>query len=251
MGTSVALFRDRLADLAVFVLRRLDHNERGRFEGHTRGLEGGRAEPDDLLETSLPLQFTAPVVPRPELRDRILRAIRAEPPRAARIIALRRRPPLSTALVTAGACAALALAVGVGALVGGGETMPMHERQSGVLERITTLASLGGGTAKATARITRVGAGRVIELRSSTLPKLRPSQYYELWFVGARDAWAAPERVSAGTFHPDSRGRVVARFLSAANPSELPVLAVTRESRDGDPAATAPDVLRPASMPGR
>jgi anti-sigma-K factor RskA len=126
-------------------------------------------------------------------------------------------------------------------------TVRAPQRQPGVLERETALAAVGGGVAKAAVRITRVGPGRIVELRSSTLAKLPASQYYELWFVGPGDAPGAPNRVSAGTFHPDSRGRVVARFFAAANPRKLPVIAVTREARDGNPAATLPDVLRSAS----
>ena len=48
---------------------------------------------------------------------------------------------------------------------------------------------------------------------------------------------------SAGAATPAHR-RVVARFFAAANPRKLPVLAVTREPRDGNPAPTLPDVLR-------
>jgi hypothetical protein len=77
-----------------------------------------------------------------------------------------------------------------------------------------------------------------------------PPPYYELWFVGPGDTPGAPNRVSAGTFHPDSRGRVVARFFAAANPRKLPVIAVTREPRDGNPAATLPDVLRSSPASG-
>ena len=47
----------------------------------------------------------------------------------------------------------------------------------------------------------------------------------------------------SGRGHAGHR-RVVARFFAAANPRKLPVLAVTREPRDGNPAPTLSDVLR-------
>jgi anti-sigma-K factor RskA len=255
----VVWLADRHAELAAFVLGRLDTAERRVFETHVSGCARCRAEAGDLLEAGELLRATAPLAPPPELRERIVAAVVADVP-GAPVVALPRRRPLRTAVLAAAACAALAVAVALGAALGSRETtrtvartetvtrtVRPPARQPGVLERHTTLAAVGGGGARATARITRVGAGRVVELRSATLPELPASQYYELWFVGPGDAPGAPNRVSAGTFHPDSRGRVIARFFAAANPRKLPVLAVTREPRDGNPAPTLPDVLRSSS----
>jgi anti-sigma-K factor RskA len=255
---------DRHADLGAYVLGRLEPHERSAFEAHLRWCPRCRAETGDLLEAGDLLRETAPVAPPPELRDRIMATIRAgAPPVPAPVAALPRKRVPRAAVLAVAACALLALAVALGAVVGGRETtrtvartqtvtrtVRAPNRQPGVLERKTTLATVGGGVAQATARITRVGPGRIVELRSSTLPKLPASEYYELWFVGAGDTSATPNRVSAGTFHPDSRGRVVARFFAAANPRKLPVLAVTREPRDGNPAPTLPDVLRSTSARG-
>jgi anti-sigma-K factor RskA len=253
----VVWLRDRHADLGAYVLGRLAPHERGAFEAHLRECPRCRAETGDLLEAGELLRGTAPVVPPPELRDRIMAAIRADAAPAAPGVVLPRRRVRRAAALAVAACVALALAVALGAVVGGRDTtrtvarthtvtrtVRAPDRQPGVLERNTTLAAIGGGVVRATARITRVGPGRIVELGSSTLPKLPASEYYELWFVGPGDAPGAPNRVSAGTFHPDSRGRVAARFFAAANPRKLPVLAVTREPRDGNPAPTLPDVLR-------
>lgn len=244
---------DLHVDLGAFLLGRLDDAEHETFEEHLRGCARCRAEAGALLEAGSLLQVTAPVAPPPELRDRVLEAIHRETPDDVAAVALPRRRPRRAAALAVAACAALGLAVGIGAAASGRHTtrtvtrtVRPADRQPGTLERSATLASLGDGGVEATVTITRVGTGRIVELRSTNLPKLAPSEFYELWFVAPGDAPAAPNRVSAGTFHPDSRGRVTARFLAAADPRKLPVLAVTREPRDGDPAPTTPDVLRSA-----
>ena len=251
---------DRHADLAAFVLDRLPLREREAFEEHLRGCPRCRAESGGLRDTVRLLHAGAPVAPPAALRARTLATVagHAQPTAAAAVVALPRRRRLRAAALAAAAAALLAIAVLLGAQLGGRETtrtvrvtvsVRAPDRQPGVLERRTTLAAVGGGGAKAAVRVTRVGPGRIVELRSSTLPILPASEYYELWFVGPGDAPGAPNRVSAGTFHPDSRGRVVARFFAAANPRKLPVIAVTREPRDGDPAATMPDVVRSSPAP--
>jgi anti-sigma-K factor RskA/putative zinc finger protein len=249
---------DRHADLGAFVLDRLGLHEREAFEEHLRQCPRCRDEARGLRETVGLLCASAPIPPPAALRARTLAAVGGEAPVAPVLVLPRRRSMRAGAIVAA--AAAVAVAVALGAELGGRETtrtvartetvtrtVRAPQRQPGVLERETALAAVGGGVAKAAVRITRVGPGRIVELRSSTLAKLPASQYYELWFVGPGDAPGAPNRVSAGTFHPDSRGRVVARFFAAANPRKLPVIAVTREARDGNPAATLPDVLRSAS----
>jgi hypothetical protein len=50
------------------------------------------------------------------------------------------------------------------------------------------------------------------------------------------DRPGAPERISAGTFHPDPEGRSDVRFAAAVDPQGYPELAVTRERGDGDPS---------------
>jgi hypothetical protein len=247
---------DRHADLGAFVLDRLAPREREAFEDHLRGCARCREESGGLREAANLLCATSPIPPPAALRARTLAAAGGDAP-AASVVALPRPRRMRSAVVVVAAAATLAIAVVLGAELGGRETartvartetvtrtVRAPERQRGALERKTVLTAVSGGAANAAVRITRVGPGRIIELRSSTLMKLPASEYYELWFVGPGDAPGAPSRVSAGTFHPDSRGRVVARFFAAANPRKLPVIAITREPRDGSPAATLPDVLR-------
>ena len=90
----------------------------------------------------------------------------------------------------------------------------------------------------------KTGIGRVIAFRSDSLPILPKGDYYELWFVGPGDSPARPNRISAGTFHPDEQGRSRVRFAAAVDPALYPVLSVTAEPGDGDPRATGPEVLR-------
>lgn len=79
----------------------------------------------------------------------------------------------------------------------------------------------------------------------ASLPGLdNKREFYELWFVGPGDSARDPNRVSAGTFHPDPQGRTAVRLAAAAVPRNYPVLSVTREPRNGDPRATGPEVLR-------
>ena len=83
--------------------------------------------------------------------------------------------------------------------------------------------------------------GRIITLRSDTLPAVPYEQYYELWFLsdGADATW-----VSAGTFHPDDQGNTVVVLHAAVDPSVAGEVRITREPRDGNPAPSDDLVAR-------
>ena len=138
----------------------------------------------------------------------------------------------------------MALAAGVllGTMLGGGD-----DGLPGVKEVEATLQAPGGATAEAT--VSKTGIGRVIDFRTGDLPILPKGEYYELWFVGPGDRPGRPDRISAGTFHPDEQGRSDVRFTAAVDPAEYPGLAVTAEPGDGDPAPSGPDVLRSSTSP--
>ena len=85
----------------------------------------------------------------------------------------------------------------------------------------------------------------MITLRTDELPILPKGEYYELWFVGPGDTPAAPNRISAGTFHLDENGRSSVNLAAAVDPALYPVLSVTAEPGDGDPA---PDGLGGAAL---
>ena len=75
--------------------------------------------------------------------------------------------------------------------------------------------------------------GRIVTLRSDTLPVVPYEQFYELWFLTEEggSTW-----VSAGTFHPDEEGDTVVVLHAAVDPSVVTDVRITREPRDGDPA---------------
>ena len=102
------------------------------------------------------------------------------------------------------------------------------------------------GVGQASAEVRKTGIGRVIRFRSDDLPILPKGEYYELWFVGPGDSRSRPNRISAGTFHPDEQGVSSVRFAAAVDPAQYPVLSVTAEPGDGNPARTGPEVLRSA-----
>jgi hypothetical protein len=140
----------------------------------------------------------------------------------------RQRLALATA---AGALASAALLLGVGT-----------STPTGALEFGAALVSPSG--AQATVEVRKTGIGRVIRFRTQDLSILPRGAYYELWFVGPGDAPGAPNRISAGTFHPDENGRSHVIFAAAVDPALYPLLSVTAEPGDGDPRATGPEVLR-------
>jgi hypothetical protein len=227
----------------------------------TRLLEGlGTDERAGLRQVAALLADAAPrATPPPELEDRTLAAVRAAAaaPLNGRVHPVAATPPTRPRrrwwlarrrLALAGGLAlALAAAAIGGALVDRDGGLP------GELELEATLrASDGGGSATATVRAT--GIGRVIEFRTDDLPVLPEGEYYELWFVGPGDRPRKPNRISAGTFHPDEDGRSLVRFAAAVDPAKYPRLAVTAEPGDGDPAPNGPDLLgsrpeAPSSQP--
>ncbi len=184
---------------------------------------------DELLRDMSPV-----VTPPPELRRRTLRAIASgsdsERP-AAR--PRRRRPAWHGAAAAVAAAAALALAF----VVVGGDEHPAPELRA-------TLQAPGQPNITARADIVKTGIGREIEFRTDALPILPTGEYYELWFVAPGDAPGRPKRISAGTFHPDARGRSHVRLTAAADPEKYPELSVTAEPGDGNPRPSGVEVLR-------
>ena len=209
-----------------------------------RLLEGLGAEERAALGHAAALLARAapPARPPSGLEERTLEAVRAAAgARGATSPGPRRRrrwwPSSRRLALSGGVAVALALATVAGAL------LDREAGPPGALELETTLREPGGG-GSATASVRATGIGRVIELRTDDLPILPEGEYYELWFVGPGDRPGNPNRISAGTFHPDRDGRSRVRFAAAADPAKYRQLAVTAEPGDGDPAPTGPDVLR-------
>ena len=123
-------------------------------------------------------------------------------------------------------------------------TTPAGQTKDGVIEFAGRLRAPASGRAVATAVVTKIGIGRVIVLRSETLPILAKGEFYAVWFVGPGDSASSPNRISAGTFHPDVQGRTDVTLTAAVDPAKFPVLEVTAEPVSGDPAPQGDVVLR-------
>ncbi|HEV2767751.1 MAG TPA: anti-sigma factor [Acidimicrobiales bacterium] len=203
------------------------------------------ATDDDLLDQ---LRTALRPEPRPIDDERVqaLRAAVAE--RASSGLAVRPTPVRRLPRRTIGPIAALAAAVAAFVLGGTllrGSDEPGREDllAKGIIEFETTLqAPDGDATAEVTGVLT--GIGRVVQLRTDDLAILPKGEFYEVWFVGPGDTPRSPNRISAGTFHPDEQGRSRVDLTAAVNPELYPELSVTAEPGDGDPLPGGPEVLR-------
>jgi len=111
------------------------------------------------------------------------------------------------------------------------------DRPSGELEVSGQLAAAPGG-GSASVEVREIGIGRVIDLESDDLAILPKGEYYELWFVGPGDSPSDPNRISAGTFHPDVDGNSDVELKAAVDPVLFPVIEITAEPADGDPVSS-------------
>ena len=253
--------------LGAYLLGRLDPAETAAFRHHLAGCERCRGEEASLAEVATLLQRTSPVAPPEGLEARMLAAVAAAA-RVATATPSRSGPDAPTGLFAPkddalagrrhrtlrGVGAGLAVAAGLALafLLGTGtasdttttvaqvKTVP-DTSLPGSEEKAATLRG-DGGEAQAVVNVT--GPGRVVSVKSTSVARIPKGTYYELWFVGPRDTPDAPNRVSAGTWHPDKRGVTDVRFLIAADPAKFPDIEVTREPPDGDPAPSGRVVLR-------
>jgi hypothetical protein len=181
-----------------------------------------------------------------ELSDRLALVLDIAPPEppADRIAALRARAEASRRQDRR-AVPWFAVAAAIVALVGGVVVVrSVANDNSGAVEFAGTMAGPGGEQAPADLRVVATGIGRVIDLDTEALPILPTGELYEVWFVGPGDTPESPNRISAGTFHPDQTGRSDVQLTAAVDPSLFPIVEVTAEPGDGDPRATGPVVLR-------
>jgi anti-sigma-K factor RskA len=112
----------------------------------------------------------------------------------------------------------------------------------GIAEFSEKLDLAGGGAVFVAGR--RTGIGRIVDIETDDLSILPVGEFYEVWFVAADDVPGAPNRISAGTFHPDNNGRTDISLTAAVDPTKFPILAITAEPADGNPAASANEVTR-------
>lgn len=89
--------------------------------------------------------------------------------------------------------------------------------------------------------VVEAGIGRVVRVDTTALPVLPAGGLYQVWFVDADDP---ARRVTAGTFHPFADGTTQVRLAAAVDPVRYPVLEITVEPGDGDPAPSGEVVVR-------
>ncbi len=256
--------------LEAYVLGALDPDDRARFEEHLPDCDLCRADLSahirmvDLLTYSLP-----PERPPAGARERVLLRIHAErdgppasprvPPAGALAAALEPvpttqvRPPARPARVMLSSllwAAALAVMLGIGALVGGwGITGPHASPDVELLARLpggSILPLVGTGAPTASARLFVVSSGSRAELVVDALPALPAGRIYQLWFAEP----GQPIR-TGGVFNVNSQGDGLTRVTIPAPLERVTAVAVTQEPAPGSPGPTGIHLLdwTPAGPP--
>ncbi|HEX6745623.1 MAG TPA: anti-sigma factor [Solirubrobacteraceae bacterium] len=151
---------------------------------------------------------------------------RRAPRRGRFAAALVRRP----AFAAAAALVLVVLGTALVALLAGGDGSPGAGRE-------VALAAVGDGPrgAHAAARL----RATTMQLTVSGLPRVGAGGFYEVWMM--RDA---THLVALGSFRVGADGRAHVELPVTASPRRFPVLDVSREAADGDPAHSGHSVLR-------
>jgi anti-sigma-K factor RskA len=245
-------------EVAAYLLGKLEADEAEAFQGHLAGCPDCRRQVEELGGLPELLATATPAIPLPDpLRDRTLAAVRRAAARAEPAPAATAPAPAAEAatgaaeapapsprswwrrrrVVVAVAAAALVAALAVpGALLLGGD--------GGEVTRLTLVAVEGGG-GRGQVTVTETAAGRSFDVRIQGLRPPPPGSLYELWAVHPDDTLERPQRVSLGTFTTGTDGSARLTAFTAAPADRFPVVGVTLEPVDGDPARTGPRVLVP------
>ena len=137
---------------------------------------------------------------------------------------------LRPALAAAAVLALVVLGTAVGALIAGGDGRPAP----GARWRSRPWATARRG-AHADARL----RASTMRLTVSGLPRVGAGGFYEVWMM--RDAG---HLVALGSFRVGADGRARVDLPVTASPRRFPVLDISREPADGDPAHSGHSVLR-------
>jgi anti-sigma-K factor RskA len=246
-------------EVAVYLLGKLEADEAAAFEAHLAGCPDCRRQLEEFRSLPELLATATPAIPLPDaLRDRTLAAVRqaatrAEPAPAAPAAAPAVEAPAPAApapvlpgrpwwrrrwLVIAVAAAALVAALAVpGALLLFGD-------DGGEVTRLTLVAA-EGASGRGQVTVTQTAAGRTFDVRIQGLRPPPLGSLYELWAVHPNDTLERPQRVSLGTFTTGADGSAHLTAFTAAPANRFPVVGVTQEPVDGNPARTGPRTLIP------
>lgn len=242
--------------LGAYLTDSLSGDELRSFEAHLEGCSFCRREVAELIPVAGTLaSLAAPFDPPPDLNARVMAAVdvaaKAEgssgsfagetlrPERGRGSIAS--RMPGWPRLAGAGLAGALALAAAfvIGVSIAGNESEETVKR--GVVEVDATIGS-ADGSVEGMLLVTAFDSGRRISFETDDLPILPKGDYYEMWFVGPGDSPSDPNRVSAGTFHPNTEGVSDVILHAAVDPALLPRVEVTKEPGNGKPGVDGPVV---------
>jgi len=211
-------------DRAGYVLGSLDEREAQAFDERLTGCAACRAEVAELSPLPALLEQATPAVERPfGMRHRTLAAVE-------KAASQRRRGHALSASAIGAAAALILLAVVVS---GPWRSDPF----------VVALVPPDGGRQSGVAEITRAPEGLRIAMRFADLPATPRGMHYECWYVGTDDSVQTPQRVTGGTFVTDG-GEVTVTMFSAADPDVYPMIDVTLEPDDGNPARRGEVVLR-------
>lgn len=216
-------------DVAGWLLGALDPEEAAAFEAHLADCAECRAEVEQLRGTVNLLSTAADDVDAPPLlADRTTSAVRAAARRR------RRRNWTVRALVAAALVALLSL---------GG--VALFDRSSPAAQSFTfALSSPRSGPANGTASAQKTNRGWQVHLSLHRLAASGSSTFYACWYVNpAKDSPERPFRVSAGTFKVPDSGDADVRMWSSASPAAFPVMQITLQAANGNPAPSQDVVL--------
>jgi anti-sigma-K factor RskA len=213
---------DRFEELlGPYLLDQLTAEEENELERHLEGCHRCRDELERVRQTHALLGELAASEPPPELKGRVLAHARGEA--SARFgRGWKLWVPAAAALLVAGI-------LGIGLLVA-----ITGDSSSGVPLTATALAPGASGELRGE----KVGENLRVELEVEDLPELRKHEYYEMWY-----ATEDGERISCGTFRAQPEGPTTVNLSAPALAISYPVIEVTRESDDGDPAASGKKIL--------
>lgn len=153
-------------------------------------------------------------------------------------------PPLGLA-GGALACVGAGLVIGAAAFQGSDGVTPSPKTQAAgpttALSRFVSLERLADApaTAMAVASVFKSADGDSIDVRVSGLPKVDRGTYYELWALGTKG-----RMVSLGTIAVDESGRGEASLPLPVSLNRFPVLDISVEPTDGNPAHSGESLLR-------
>lgn len=185
-------------DAAAYALRALDPDERREFEEHLAGCQRCREEVAAMRAVVGTLPEPAPLKPSPELKQRVMTAVRAQ----ARPSPEKVRRPLVPALAFAGTAAVAAV---VAVTVSGGSSTRTYQGQ------------VFAPGARASLSVT----GQQGRLRFARLPSPPPGRIYEVWLKRGAQA-PSPARAlfarSSGSVGVPASLRGVSAVMVTAEP---------------------------------